>query len=121
MERPKAQILLARNLRACRNFLGLSQMKLGEMCNLSTNFISELEGGKVWVSAETLDTLAKNLNVELHSLFLPGNPKDEGSGRTGVVDALESFTKRNSDAVDQLRRELLGLVNQPNRNTSAKP
>ena len=41
----KIQELLAVNMKKARQTLGYSQMKLAEICNLSTSFIAEIETG----------------------------------------------------------------------------
>lgn len=64
-----SQNLLAENIRRIRLIMKWSQMKLAEKCNLSTNFISDLETGKVWVSAETLDKICKSLETSPEVLF----------------------------------------------------
>jgi transcriptional regulator with XRE-family HTH domain len=106
-EKTTSQQLLGYNLKATRNFLGLSQMRLAEMCNLSTNFISELEGGKAWVSAESLDKIASTLGIVPHALFLPisgTSPTDIDGVITRCLQIVEDGNKRT---VADLRQELL--------------
>lgn len=66
----RSQILLGANVRHFRTFLGLTQSSLAEQCGVSVNFISEIEGGKAWVSSETLDKLAMVLGIDHYQLFL---------------------------------------------------
>ena len=97
--------LLSRNLKKLRGLVGLSQLKLAEKCNLSTNFISELEGEKAWVSAETLDRLASALGVQLHSLFAPDDllPTDTELSLQRCLTILE---RHSEQALSEVRAEL---------------
>lgn len=51
-----------------RKRLKYSQEKLGELANLSKNSISSIERGENNPSIETLDRIAKALNIELKEL-----------------------------------------------------
>jgi len=63
------------NIKFLRNKKGFSQAKLAEKVDISSNFVSELETGKGWVSPQTLVSLAGALEVEVHSLFKVEDPK----------------------------------------------
>jgi transcriptional regulator with XRE-family HTH domain len=63
--------LLSRNIKLFRNRLGLSQLHLALELGLSTTFLSDLETGKKWVSAQTLSQIAKALKIEVYELFKP--------------------------------------------------
>jgi transcriptional regulator with XRE-family HTH domain len=107
-----SQNLLSENLKRFRSNLKMSQMKLAEQCNLSTNFISDLENGKVWVSAETLDKLCSVLGIDLYRLFLARDLPEihvderitsccvdlESATRKAIGEVLEKHLKRLSDA-----------------------
>ena len=63
--------LLALNIKLIRKNRGLSQEKLAEMANLSTQSISDIEGLRTWVSDKALERLANALNVNIYQLFIP--------------------------------------------------
>ena len=63
------QELLARNLRAAREKLGISQMKLAERANLSAGYMNDVEGARRWMSVETLARLARALHLKPYQLF----------------------------------------------------
>jgi len=51
-----------------RNRLKISQERLGELANLSSNSVSAIERGESNPTIETLDRIAKALNIELKEL-----------------------------------------------------
>jgi len=63
--------LLALNLKTLRKKSGLSQEKLAEITDLSTQSISDIEGSRTWVSDKTLERLANAFNVDIYQLFIP--------------------------------------------------
>ncbi|GAB6091577.1 helix-turn-helix domain-containing protein [Spirochaeta dissipatitropha] len=100
------QALLGKNVKKYRSFLKLTQSQLAEKCEVSVNFISEIEGGKAWVSAESLDKLVRALGVSHERLF-----QDDSEGETGIIDTeqqLDQLEKNLNNAVRQLRLGYLG-------------
>jgi transcriptional regulator with XRE-family HTH domain len=67
----QAKELLALNIKTQRKKRGLSQEKLAEMTNLSTQSISDIEGLRTWVSDKTLEKLSSAFNVDIFQLFIP--------------------------------------------------
>jgi transcriptional regulator with XRE-family HTH domain len=65
--------LLSSNIKRFRNRRGWSQAKLAEKLDISTNFLSDIETRKGWVSPLTLVKLAAALNIEVYELFKPEN------------------------------------------------
>jgi transcriptional regulator with XRE-family HTH domain len=63
--------LLSQNIKLFRNRLGLSQLHLALELGISTTFLSDIETGKKWVSAQTLSQIAKALKIEVYELFKP--------------------------------------------------
>ena len=57
-------------IKTLRNNINLTQEKLSELCDLHSNFISELERGNKQPTLSTILILAKSLNVT------PGNLMD---------------------------------------------
>ena len=55
-----------KTLRTARN---LTQKELAERASLSVTFINLLEGDNKSIGAESLDRLAKALNVQMHELL----------------------------------------------------
>ena len=71
MHEQELRALLAENIKKYRAMRGWSQLKLSEKLDISTNFLSEIENGKGWVSPLTLVKLATALEVEVFELFKP--------------------------------------------------
>lgn len=61
---------LKENIRKYRNGLGLSQEKLSEMADISTDYISAIERGKRTPSIKRLCKIAKALGVEPYKLLM---------------------------------------------------
>ena len=94
--------LLSRNIKRFRNRLGLSQLHLALELGISTTFLSDIETGKKWVSAQTLAQLAKALKIEIYELFKPEqNIKDDVSAAVArhLDDVDEAFIKSIEEAV----------------------
>jgi transcriptional regulator with XRE-family HTH domain len=62
--------ILANNLKEHRKRCGLSQAKLSEKANISTQYIAMIEVSRKFPSPEILDRIAKALKIETHELFL---------------------------------------------------
>jgi transcriptional regulator with XRE-family HTH domain len=70
-EEKECRTLLSRNIKRFRNRIGLSQLHLALELGISTTFLSDIENGKKWVSAQTLTQIAQALKIEIYELFKP--------------------------------------------------
>ena len=61
--------ILANNLKEHRKRNGLSQAKLSEKANISTQYVAMIELSRKFPSPEILDRIAKALEIEAHELF----------------------------------------------------
>jgi transcriptional regulator with XRE-family HTH domain len=61
--------LLAQNIKKYRSALGLSQAKLAEKVNTSTNYIGLLEIKRKFPSPEMMERLASALGIDTTELF----------------------------------------------------
>ena len=59
------------NLKFYRNKRCLTQEQLSEICDISTDYLSQIERGKRTPSFKRMELLAKALNVEVYKLFKP--------------------------------------------------
>jgi len=66
----KINIALAHNLRSRRNSLNLTQEKFAEKAGVSCITISKIETQDQWPSPETLEKIAKTLNIQTYQLFI---------------------------------------------------
>jgi transcriptional regulator with XRE-family HTH domain len=85
--------ILSRNIKRYRDRLGLSQLHLALELGISTTFLSDIETGKKWVSAQTLSHLAKALKIEVFELFKP-----EQNIRDDVMLAIAKYLDNVDDA-----------------------
>jgi transcriptional regulator with XRE-family HTH domain len=105
--------LLGLNIKRYRNRRGLSQLHLALELEISTTFLSDIETGKKWVSAQTLTRLARALKVEVYELFMPLQIiKDDVS--EAVVKYLdevdEAFIKSIEEAVRPALKKSIGKM-----------
>jgi transcriptional regulator with XRE-family HTH domain len=94
--------LLSRNIKRYRSRIGLSQLHLALELEISTTFLSDIETGKKWVSAQTLSQIAKALKIEVYELFKPElNIRDDVSlAIAKYLDAVDdAFIKSIEEAV----------------------
>ena len=66
----RIQEILRANVKRVRKELGYSQMKLAELCGVSTSFLGEIELGRKFPSAATLQKIADALGLRPFQLFL---------------------------------------------------
>jgi len=62
--------ILANNLKEQRKKCGLSQAKLSERANLSTQYIAMIEVSRKFPTPEVLERIAEALEIEAHELFV---------------------------------------------------
>ncbi|MDP4220845.1 MAG: helix-turn-helix transcriptional regulator [Bacteroidota bacterium] len=60
--------VIGANIKRLRKLKGWSQEKLSVRSRLSLNFVGSLERGRVNVSADSLERIAKSLQVEVEEL-----------------------------------------------------
>ena len=90
----ECRTLLSRNIKRFRNRIGLSQLHLALELGISTTFLSDIETGKKWVSAQTLTQIAKALKIEVFELFKP-----EQTIRDDVNSAVAKYLDDVDDAL----------------------
>jgi transcriptional regulator with XRE-family HTH domain len=67
----RLRAILSANMRRRRKILKISQEKLAELTEVSTQTINDIECGRSWVSDRTISKLAEVLGVDVFQLFLP--------------------------------------------------
>jgi transcriptional regulator with XRE-family HTH domain len=99
MKEQELRGILSNNIKRCRLKKSLSQLALAEKLDISTNFLSDIERCKAWVSPNTLVKLASVLDVEPYELF--------------KADALLLETEKNilQHYADENLKAVLSLVN----------
>ena len=87
--------LLSRNIKRFRHRKGWSQTKLAEKMDISTNYLSEIETGRGWISPYSLVKLANALEIEVFELFK--------SQETVPIDTVNMINKCLEDFSSLLR------------------
>jgi transcriptional regulator with XRE-family HTH domain len=93
--------ILSDNIRKFRARRAWSQFNLAAKCDLSTNFLADIEAGNTWVSGLTLAKLAKALEIEAYELLKPekGDSFLEKHSEHNVM--MDKFTKDLSVAMQE--------------------
>ena len=95
---PNAQFvreLVARNVRAARTRLGISQMKLAEKMDLSTGYMNDVERARRWISAKTLARLAVALHIRPYQFFV-----ENGDSATDIHVMLTTIVSELRESAD---------------------
>ena len=58
------------NLKYYRTKRGYTQEKLSEICDISTDYLSQIERGKRTPSFKRMELIAKALDIEVYKLFM---------------------------------------------------
>ncbi|MCL2094111.1 MAG: helix-turn-helix transcriptional regulator [Treponema sp.] len=92
--------ILAYNLKQNRKKCGISQAKLAEKANITTQYIAMIEVSRKFPSPEMLDRIAKALNIESYELFMVQTSPENAMERLHdtLVSNLEQVV---SDAVEK--------------------
>ncbi|MDR2258655.1 MAG: helix-turn-helix domain-containing protein [Treponema sp.] len=97
------------NIKRYRGRKGLSQEKLAEKMEISTNYLSDIETGKGWVSPFSLVKMANALEIEVFELFKPLETMPESTADliNGYLDGF-SMSLRSSfeKSVEQTLRKI---------------
>ena len=104
MEEKELRSILGNNIKRCRLKYNLSQLALAEKVDISTNFLSDIERSKAWISPNTLVKLASVLNIEPYELF--------------KVDSFLSDTEKNilQQYSEENLKAVLSVINQLQEN-----
>jgi transcriptional regulator with XRE-family HTH domain len=100
MEEQELRGILSFNIKRCRKRDNLSQAVLADKLDISSNFLSNVENCKNWVSPDTLVKLATVFNIEPYELL-----KSDALLSERENDILKSYADENMKAV-------LSVVNQ---------
>ena len=86
---PLLQQYLIKNIKELRISLGYSIMQFAELTNKSVTYIGEIERGKKYPSATTLQEIADVLGVRPYQLFL----SDEDTKEYDKLEMLRNLSK----------------------------
>lgn len=92
--------ILANNLKENRKRCGLSQAKLSEKANISTQYIAMIEVSRKFPTPEVLDRIARALEMEAHELFAV-KPSPESAMEKLHDTLVENIERVISEAVEK--------------------
>jgi len=111
MKETEIRQILSFNIKLFRKRKGLSQAKLAERMKISTNYLSDIETCRGWVSPLSLANLANALEIEVFELFKPSKNKPMGvhTVLNRCLDDLsvslkQSFEKSLGDTIKRIRQ-----------------
>ena len=98
--------LFSKNLKRLRGIANLSQVNLAAEADLTHNFINDIESGKKWVSAETIEKLAIALKAEPYQFFISDSKWDDRGAEIFAL-YLKDFQDSFEKMVDEYRDRFL--------------
>ena len=105
--------LLSQNIKRFRQKKGWSQAKLAEEMDISTNYLSDIERKRGWVSPFSLVKLANALEIEVFELFVPEEttPVDVKNAINKYLEDFStslriSFDKSLKDSMQKIQKNL---------------
>ena len=113
MDEANLRKILSLNIKRYRQRKGWTQAKLAEEMDISTNYLSDIETKKGWVSPLSLANLANALEIEVFELFKPEEtpPSDVLSTMNKCLDDFSislriSFEKALIESMRKTRKNL---------------
>ena len=113
MDEENLRGLLSLNIKRFRQRKGLSQANLAEKMEISTNYLSDIERKRGWVSPFSLVKLANALEIEVFELFKPQETvsPDTKSRINKCLDDFStalrvSFDKSLNESMKKIRKTL---------------
>lgn len=94
-------VILGQNIRDIRKSMNLTQEEFAEQLNLNSQFISQIETGKIGISVDTVINICNTANCSSVNLFkgLINSP--------ATIDKYELLSERDKSVVNQMITYLL--------------
>jgi len=89
--------ILSQNIKNHRELLELSQEKLAEKAQISSNMLRDIEGCRTWVSDTTLVNIAAALKTDIYRLFMPYPISEDENYKTAYLDLVKTLEKVQTD------------------------
>ncbi len=94
------QRILSDNMKRFRKKTGITQARLAEIINSSTNYIAEIETLKKFPSPGKLEDIAKALKVEPYELIMPINEVLNSEDKKSITYKITSEIRTLLDNVE---------------------
>jgi transcriptional regulator with XRE-family HTH domain len=101
--------LVGDKIRELRTAKGLSQEKLGELAELNSNYIGQIERGEKSISVYTLKKLANGLSLSLEELFAKIDPANHTDTLEEIISLIRERPVEEHIKILALLRTALDL------------
>lgn len=96
------QRILLTNIKKYRSRRKYTQMKLAELCDVSSSYIGEIEIGRKYPSVKTLERIVKALDVKPYKLFMDENDLMDFDKEDLWSDLKEKITHQIASDIDSV-------------------
>lgn len=97
-----AQELFGLRIKELRDKKGFTQEKLAELIHIDSRTLSRIETGKNFTTFETLEYMAKALDIEIKDLFLFSPEQDKTYLISDIVNLLDNTEEKNVKLIYKL-------------------
>ena len=109
MNEDNLRALLSQNIKRFRQRKGWSQARLAENMEISTNYLSDIETKRGWVSPFSLVKLANALEIEVFELFKPQETISIDTIRT-INKCLDDFSTSLKVSFDKTLKDSMRKI-----------
>ena len=100
--------ILAKNIKNRRKELGITQIKLAELADISEPYMNDIERCQTWVSDKTLAKLAWALNLDLNELFINNEEQNQKTDKEkDLYNLFQKYKKELKNTIDKSFEVLL--------------
>lgn len=115
MHNPKLSILIGKRLRNIRMRRGLSQEALAHRASIHPTYIGQLERGEKNATLETINKIARALDIELIDLFNFTSTKEQNQNEQ--MELLQNKLKEVSEKDQQVILNIMDVLVEWKKNT----
>jgi len=109
MKEADLRSLFSQNIKRYRQMKGWSQEKLAEKMEISTNYLSEIETERGWVSPFSLVKMANALGIDVYELFKPQEAVSASTIKT-INKCLDDFSASLSASFDKSLKDSMRKI-----------
>jgi len=88
---------LGKNIKRIRTTKSLTQSNLAEMADVSVSTIARLEIGQSFTTYQTIEKIAKALNIELEEIFDVSSINIKNTNQENFLKEISKILKTNKD------------------------
>lgn len=101
---------LGQRIKEIRKSRGLTQPALAELVSVDSKYISRIETGSSYPSLDTLESIAKSLDVDVKELFSLSHLKDKDELIAKINQKLMMTSNKNVKLIYQIINDLLNTI-----------